>query len=405
MADIMTVAAAAARGKGAPVPATPRKHVPDARRLTTTSGSLRDAIAGCCGKAVATFALAQIAVLQADANLREEEPMFDNDSEHAPDKLWQTFDNLVADEPDKAVTQPITVMTDVKMALAALLVGAADLVNQVGKLPAVDPLGHLARTSWREANIVRLMLATTARARHLLRADPLCRELDYPLVFRQKFEALVASKTLVDPGADAISRLFLDFIKVVAWHAAVRAYEQERLTLNRVTFFGTLASMEASLSEEESPVVRDVLNLVRTQIEAWEVAVAQAKAKKPAAKKAAPAKKPAAAPAKKPAAAPAKKAEPAEAKAPEAKAPAPEAKADLPADPAAAVVPPAAELTEAKAEPAAAPKAAPKAAAKPAAPKAAAAAAPKAAAKPPAPVAPELDYDNLLAEINDGAPQ
>lgn len=352
MADTTTVAAAAAaRGKGAPLPATPRKHVPDARKLTTTSGSLRDAIAGCCGKAVATFALAEIAVLQADADFREEEPMFDNDGEHAPDKPWQTFDNLVADEPDKAVTQPITVMTDVKMALAALLVGVADLVNKVGKLPAVDPLGHLARASWREANIVQLMLATTARARHLLRADPLCRELDYPLVFRQKFEALVASKALVDPGADAISRLFLDFIKVVAWHAAVRAYEQERLTLNRVTFFGILASMEAGLSEEESPVVRDVLNLVRTQIETWEAAVAAAKAKKAAAKKAdAPAKKPAAL---------AKKAEPAA-----------EAKVESAA--------PAAE------------------AAKPAA------AAPKPAA---APVAPELDYDNLLAEINDGVPQ
>jgi hypothetical protein len=381
MADTTTVAAALAAG--VPIPATPRKSVPDARKLTT-SGSLRDAIASCCGKAVVTFALASIAVLQADADIREEELMFDNEGEHAPDKPWQTFGNLVADEPNKAVTQPITVMTDVKMALAALLVGVADLVDKEGKLPAVDPLGHLASAPWREANIVQLMLATTVRARHLLRHDPLCRELNYPFEFRRKFEALVASKTLVDPYADAISRLFLDFIKVIAWHAAARAYEQARLTpnrcftLNHVTFFGILASMEASLSKEESPVVRDVLNLVRTQIGSWKEGVAQAK------KLAAPAKK------AKPAA-PAQKAKPA---APARKLAAPAKKAE-PAAPAK------------KAEPAApAKKAAPAAPAKKAAPAAEAGqpATPKTAAVfgVAAPVAPELDYDNLLAEINDG---
>ena len=405
MADTTKVAAAAGRGKGAPVPATPRKHVRDARNLTTMSGSLRDAIAGCCGKAVATFALAEIAVLQADAILREEEPMFDNDGDHAPDKPWQTFDNLVADEPDKDVKQPITVMTDVKMALAALLVGVADLVNEVGKLPAVDPLGHLARTSWREANIVRLMLATTARARHLLRATPLCRELDYPLVFRQKFEALVASKALVDPGADAISRLFLDFIKVVAWHAAVRAYEPEHLTLNRVTFYVILASMEAGLSEEESPVVRDVLNLVRTQIESWEMkrlamkklAATPAKAKaEPAAEAKAKAAAPAAGAAK-PATPKAEPAEPATPKTEPAEPATPKTETAKPATPKTETAKPATPKTE-PAEPGAG-------AAKPATPKTAAA--PKAAAKPTAaaPIAPELDYDNLLAKINNGVPQ
>jgi hypothetical protein len=269
--------------------ATPRKRVPDARNLTTIGASVRDAIAACVGRALTAFALAEIAVLQADADFREEAPMFDNDSDRAPDKPWQTFDNLVSDEPEKGVTAPITVATDVKMGITSLLIAIADLVNESGKLPAVGPLASLAGTSWRESNIVRLMMAVTAQAKPLLREDPMSRDLDFPLVFRQKFEAIVSSKALVDPGSDTVARLFLNFVKVVAWHAAVLAYEGEHLTLNRVTFYSIIASMQASVSADDAPVVRDVLSYIRGQVEAWEAAIARVKAAK---KKALPAGRP-----------------------------------------------------------------------------------------------------------------
>src|SRR5271166_808881 len=150
-----------AKKPAAPVPATPRRRVANARNLSKMSSSQVAAIAGCIGKAVNVFALARIVVLQADSGFREEEPMFDNESDSAPAKPWQSFENLTSADPVKAVTAPVTIMTDVKIALTALFVAVADLVNSSGKLPAAGPLEHLAASPAREANIVRFLRAAT----------------------------------------------------------------------------------------------------------------------------------------------------------------------------------------------------------------------------------------------------
>jgi cell division protein FtsN len=389
------------------------RHVPNARELAAIDKTLRESLARNIRSAVLAFSLAKIAGLQADDHARGEAVRLDNDSVHAPAKPWQTFDNLIADEPDKSVKQPITITNDVKMGLAVLFTRAADLINEVGKPPrGVDPLEHLAGAPWREAKIVQFMRSAVASARHLLRADPLCRNLEYDQGFRLKLEGLVASKALITPGADSISQLFLDFIKVVAWHAAVRAYEQEHLTLNRITFYSILASMEAGLPPADAPVVRHVLSLVRAQVETWGVAVAAAK--KPAA-----AKKRAAAKAKQPPATEADAADPeAEAADPE-----PDADVDADADPDVDVDSESEpEVMPAKAAPAkAAPaKAAPaKVAPAKAAPAKAAPAKVAPAKAAPAKVAPakaapamasELNYDSLLEDLGAtakdvGAPQ
>ena len=96
-------------------PATPRARVPGARNLTTIGSGIRDAVAGCVGKALSAFSLAQIAILQKDSDFREETPMFDNGPDSTAEKPWQTFDNLIADEAEKGVTAPITVTTDVNV--------------------------------------------------------------------------------------------------------------------------------------------------------------------------------------------------------------------------------------------------------------------------------------------------
>jgi hypothetical protein len=267
------------------------RHVPNGRELAAIDKSLRESLTRNIKSAVLAFSLAKIAGLQADGHARGEAVQFDNDCVHAPARSWQSFDNLIADDPIKSVKQPITVTNDVKMGLAVLFTRVADLINEVGKPSrGVDPLEHLVGAPWCEAKIVQFMRSAVASARHLLRADPLCRNLEYDQGFRLKLEGLVDSKALITPGADSISQLFLDFIKVVAWHAAVRAYEQEHLTLNRITFYSILASMEAGLPPADTPVVRDVLSLVRAQVEKWGAAVAAAKkpvaAKKPAAAKA-----------------------------------------------------------------------------------------------------------------------
>lgn len=275
-----TTEAASVKKPSEPVPATPRRRVVQARGLTTISASIRDAIAGCVDKALRVYALAQIAVLQDDSNFREEAPRFDNDADDAPARPWQTFENLISDDPNKAVTAPVTIATDVKMGLASLFIAVADLINSVGKLPIVDPLSALTASPAREANIVQLMMAVTQQMRPHLRADPMNRDIEFPMVFRRKLEAIVTAKSLVDPGAETVARLYLDFLKVVAWHAGTLAYEHEHLTLNRATLYAILAQQAASVPEGDIPVVRDVLSFVRAQVETWETAVAVAKAAK-----------------------------------------------------------------------------------------------------------------------------
>jgi hypothetical protein len=259
-------------------PATtgPAPRVSRARDLTTQKVSgPRDAIAGTIGKVLTAFSLAEIAILQEDADRRDELPMF----VEAPKKPWQTFANFTDDNPDKDVTAPLTFATDVKMGLAALLIGIADLVNSVGKLPANEPLTLLAASQTREGGIIRLLVAVEKQMKPHLRVNPMNCELGYPSVFRQKFTALVDDKKYVDPGAELIAHLFFNFLKVIAWHAAVIAYEHEHLTLNRPTLFAILAQLAASVPETEMHLARDVLSYVRDQVEKWAHAQAQVKAK------------------------------------------------------------------------------------------------------------------------------
>jgi hypothetical protein len=293
MATNATKKVATQEPKEAP-PVTPRKCVASARNLTTASSGVITATSNVVGGALVAYALAQIQLLQADSEFREEPSQFDNSLIPDDEKIWQTFANITAKDPEKGVKVPVTVTTDVKVAMTSLFIATADLINAKGKMPAVDPLADLSAAHSREANIIRLMTAISAHMRPLLLADPMNRDLSYPGIFRQKLEALVTSKAFIDPGSEDVARMFLDFIKSVAWHVGIRAYEHGHLTLNRMTFFSIIASMEASLSEADAPVVRDVLSYMRDQLDTRDKFLAAEEALKKAPAKKAPVKKPAA---------------------------------------------------------------------------------------------------------------
>jgi hypothetical protein len=251
------------------------------RTIVTMPAGIRDALCDTAGKAVHAFVLAQIKVLQADAAKRGETPMFDNTRLALGERPWQTFEAYIADRPKKAApapAAPVTVMTDAKLGLACLLVAIADLINAHGKLPAADPVGALVASAAPEAAVVRLMVAAAERMRSHLGTTPLDRDLGYPAAFRQKLEALVSTKDYIDPGAEALTRLYVDFLKVVAWHVAVDAYEHEHLTLNRNAFCAVLARLDAVVCGAGGACARRVLGGVRAQFMAWDKAVAQEKA-------------------------------------------------------------------------------------------------------------------------------
>jgi hypothetical protein len=253
-------------------------RVDNAHKLSDLDDRWRNGTAACIGTALTKFTLARIAVLQHESDLREEVPMFSGEDEEG--RTWQTFDNILADDPEKDVTSPVTVMSDVKMGLVSLFLGFADLAY-ASKLKNVRALAELSDVPCLEGRAARAVLAVVGGMRHLLAVHPLCRDAGYAKAFRAKFEAALDDrKNRVDPGSEDIAAVFLEFIKAVSWHVGTRAYEQGRLTLNWDTFRGMVASMEASVPEADGPAVRDALALMRDSVYWWRLSTSQEKAKK-----------------------------------------------------------------------------------------------------------------------------
>lgn len=273
-----------------PVPALPPTHsgaysgAPKkvaSRSVLSMSESIRGATFKQIGDALVSFTLAEISILQQYDADHEMTPMFDNTFIPDDEKGWQTFENLISVAPDKNVSTPITVMTDAKVCLTALFVATADLINSFGKLPAEEPIKALCACKSEEATLVRFMAGAVEHMQPHLRKSPLSRDLDYNSVFRHKLEALVASKNLVDPGADQVSHLFVDFLKVVAWRAALRTYECEHLTLNRAALLDIMAGLEASVPTAVIETVRPSINFARAQLSKWDHSLLASKVKSP----------------------------------------------------------------------------------------------------------------------------
>lgn len=306
----------------APGPDTlPAPRPPCGRLVGDLSDSTRRGVATLLGRAVVAYALAQIQVRQADDDLHEQARRLDNALAAKP---WQTFENLCSDEPDKEVTQPVTVATDVKIGLTALLLGLCDLLRASGPppAPADDPLAWLSGQPWLEASFLRLLLSASSRMSHLLRADPLSRDLDFPDGIRKRLEAVIRDVLPLAPKQKPpfvllhyrLSMALLDFLRILGWFAGNRAYENEHLCLNRSAFFEFLAFLVAVCPKEAAPDVGATTRRLRHQLDSWDRALLKGKllASKPAPKNAgalapSPAKAPpsaAAAPASSPPAAP-----------------------------------------------------------------------------------------------------
>ncbi len=242
-------------------------------QLKDFTDAYRNSTMLCIGGAITTFTLARIAILQKDSDYREEVPMFSGDNEEG--RPWQTFDNIIADDPEKSVVSPITVMTDVKLGFLSLLSGFADMANEAlatEGLGSVGSLADLVHMPCLEARAARAIIAITGKMQPLLAVDPLCRDASYTEIIRKKFELALVDKNKVDPGAENIASVFLGFIKAVAWYAGTRAYEEGHFTLNWAAFLGILASMEATVPEESGTAVRDALSLVRDSVYKYKVA-------------------------------------------------------------------------------------------------------------------------------------
>lgn len=167
-----------------------------------------------------------------------------------PPDVYDTFENSLSEEPVKGLKRPLTVMEDAKILLVACFASLVSVVNDVGALPANGVKDFLVNARAAHAAPVRFMVYTAETMWPHITAGSLSRDLDSVECFRAKIEALVQTKAHVDPGAEELARIFIRFLKCVAWATANFAVES-KVTLNgkflRSVFrtFGALPNVDA----------------------------------------------------------------------------------------------------------------------------------------------------------------
>jgi hypothetical protein len=250
--------------------------VSNARQLIDTSvRSTCTKLAKLIGEAFNRFVVAQIAQINDIIDIYEGEPAFDDD-ELKNDKVYQTFDNITSVSPGSA-KQPVTMTTEARMMITALVLGIADLINNFNHVSPTDPLNEIAEQGVQQSAIVRTMLCSIKASREHLNMEYLSYDFDYPSEIGKYIEQLVDANQNSRTHVAVISTTVVDFIKVVAMFAATRGYAFNKLTVNGKELQATIAMMGIFLPEGESSITQDVTMYIKQQMFVWDSVIAQEK--------------------------------------------------------------------------------------------------------------------------------
>ncbi len=188
---------------------------------------------------------------------------FDPAEANKGERSWDSIDNQIAEDPEKLVTPPVRITPAMCTPLAALFVDVVNLVNATGKLRGDRPLTTLVNaTDHDQSAVLRAMLAVTERMAHLMHGGFMSREFGCPDVFEQKLAVLVARRSDVDPGGNALAALFYHFIKCVGWHIAHACWEQKHYVFNEDALHVLLATFEAVVPDDD----REALAVLRRRV-------------------------------------------------------------------------------------------------------------------------------------------
>jgi len=187
-------------------------------------GSQRVAAENSAGKYLYTFTLAALGDLH-DKCLDPDGFAF------SPENGYDSFDNVVSDEPVKRLKRPIVVMRDAKTLLASLFATIVSVVNEGGRVPAANIKGHLVNVDALRKDQVSFMVFVAEAMWPLITSGRLDRELDATAAFRSKIEALVTTKAYVEASSGELARIFVRFLKCVAW-ATANFHVEHRVTMN-----------------------------------------------------------------------------------------------------------------------------------------------------------------------------
>ena len=211
-------------------------------------------------------------------------------------KRWDGFLGSLEDPKKRkaagvAVVAPFSVSTEAATALLAPLLDICNVAIQLGSLPASGTVGALVASKKPGCGVVAALAAIGAHMGPMLRGCHLGRDFGSEEVFSEKIGALIPAKAYSLRGGVELARLYVAFLRAVAWFAGGGAWSATKFTLNLGQLWVILSSMQ--LCTPDSPLVADMLTSAKEQIDAMAEAKTRAAAAK-AASKAARGAKPAA---------------------------------------------------------------------------------------------------------------
>lgn len=187
-------------------------------------GTPRKATEDVAGKHVYGFVLAALSDLYNETSNPD-------DFEFSEENGYDTFENYASDEPTKGLKRPLTVMRDAKTILATAFASLVVVINETGRVPPESVRTHLANVQSGYAGPVRLMIFVAEELWPTITSGALERDFGSVKDIQTKLQAFVRVKANIEGCSEEIARIFVRFLKCVAWHTAQSSVEH-KTTLN-----------------------------------------------------------------------------------------------------------------------------------------------------------------------------
>lgn len=222
--------------------------------MSDLTGATPQSLATLCAKLLTPFTLAALTVQNTVAEQSDEMTAYEGAAppSKAGPRVWMSFERLMLDEEAAALAAaartkvvreaapavcPITAAKEARYALAAFInAGAAAIVAAPASIAAA---ATSALVSQPEAALLRLMEAAVLQHRSQLSVSPLSHDHSSIQSVRRALDLLIGARTGAKtpalaraaairfaPIADKMARLFVDFMKCIAWNCAVLAFER-----------------------------------------------------------------------------------------------------------------------------------------------------------------------------------
>ena len=222
--------------------------------MSDLTGATPQSLATLCAKLLTPFTLAALTVQNTVAEQLDETTAYEGAAppSKAGPRVWMSYERLMLDEEAAALATasrtkvvreaapavcPITAAKEARYALAAFMAAGATAI--VATPTAINAATTSALVSQPEAAPLRLMEAAVMQHRSQLSVSPLSHDHSSIQSVRRALDLLIGARTGAKtpalaraaairfaPIADKIARLFVDFMKCIAWNCAVLAFER-----------------------------------------------------------------------------------------------------------------------------------------------------------------------------------